>query len=118
MVERVGRRLAGARDRRVVQFQPGSVIAECQHNMDETDARLISVDNRMGNFPHVFELLNAAFYCRYLVLESGGVFRLAAWSCSFAWRFVSEALVEPFPHALFREHPSLQARCCGLGAHL
>src|SRR5260370_25469117 len=114
MVELVGRRLAGARDRRVVEFQRGSVIAECEQNMDETDARLISVDNRMCNFPHVFELLNAAFYCRYLVLESGGVFRLAACSCSCAGRLVSEALVEPFHHALLREHPRLPARDGGI----
>src|SRR5260370_22998953 len=110
MVELVGRRLAGARDRRVVQFQPGSVIAECQHNMDETDARLISVDNRMCNVPHVFELLKAAFYCRYLVFESGGVFWLAAFSYSCAVRLGSWAPVLPVHLALLRYHPVFQAR--------
>jgi hypothetical protein len=76
-------------ERRVVQFQPGIVITERQHNMDETDARLISVDDRMCNFARCFELLEAALYCRYLVFESGGVFCLTA--CS-SGRLVCEAL--------------------------
>ena len=54
-------------ERRVVQFQPGIVITECQHNMDKTDTRLIGFDYCVCSLPLGFELLKPAFYCRDLV---------------------------------------------------
>jgi hypothetical protein len=52
-----------------------------QHNVDETDARLISVDDRICNFALCFQLLEAALYCRYPVSERGAIFQWAA--CRF-----------------------------------
>ena len=89
-----------------MQFQSAIVIAECHHNMDKTDARFVSVDNRMCNFSLSFDFLKAAFYCRYLVFESGAVFRLAACSCGYLACETLGALKQ----ALLREHAGLQAR--------
>ena len=83
--------------------------------MDETDARLISVDDRMRNFALGFELPKAAFYCRHLVFESGGVFCLAA--CS-SGRLVCEALPGAFQQALLRECAGLQARDGGIDSDI
>ena len=58
----VGRRLATARHPSVVQSQSGSVLAEGKHNMDEADARLVGLDNRLRNLALGLELLEAAFY--------------------------------------------------------
>src|SRR2546425_8661983 len=59
----VGRWLATARHRSVVQSQSRSVFAEREHNMDKADARLIGLDNRLRNLALGLELLKAAFYC-------------------------------------------------------
>src|ERR1700692_3473169 len=82
--------------------------------MDETDARCVSVDNRMCNFPRCFDLVEAAFYCRYLVFESGVVFRLAACSCGC---LVCETL-GGLKQALLREHAGLQARDGGIDSDI
>jgi hypothetical protein len=110
----VGSRLARAGERRILQVQPGIVIAEGDYYMDETDARLISVDNRMCNAALAFEFLKAAFNCRYLVLESGVVW-LAA--CSFG-RLVQETLVGTVHQALLREYAGLQARDGGIDSDI
>src|SRR5437016_11284131 len=52
-----------ARHRGVVQSQSRSVFAEGKHNMDEADARLVGLDNRLRNLALGLELLNAACYC-------------------------------------------------------
>ena len=59
----VGGWLATARHPNVVQSQSGSVFAEGKHNMDEADAWLIRLDNRLGNLALGLEFLKAAFYC-------------------------------------------------------
>jgi hypothetical protein len=56
----VGRWLATARYPSVVQSQSGSVLAEGGHNMDEADARLIGLDNRLRNLALGLKLLKAA----------------------------------------------------------
>ena len=59
----VGRWLATACHSSVVQSQSSSVFAEGKHNMDEADARLVGLDNRLRNLALGLELLKAAFYC-------------------------------------------------------
>src|SRR5438876_6115515 len=59
----VGRWLATARYRRVVQSQSGGVFAEGKHNMDEADARLVGLDNRLRTLALGLELLQAVFSC-------------------------------------------------------
>ena len=66
-----------ARHPSVVQFQSGSVVTKGEHNMDEADARLIRLDNRLRNLALGLKLLKAAFYCGQLILQSGSVLRLA-----------------------------------------
>src|ERR1700751_147001 len=97
----VGHRLTGWGERRVMQFLAGLVIVECQHNMDKTDARFISVDNRLCEVPLALELPQTAFYCRYLVLESGSFLR---WTACRSERLVSQALARALQQALLREH--------------
>ena len=58
----VGRRLATACQPGVVQSQSGGVVAEGNHNMDEADARLVGLDNRLRNLALGLQLLEAAFY--------------------------------------------------------
>src|ERR1700691_1058957 len=69
----VGRRLATARHSCIMQSQSGSVFAEGKHNVDEADARLIGLDNRLRNLALGLELLQAAFYPRQLIFKSQGV---------------------------------------------
>src|SRR5260370_23807169 len=46
----------------VVQSQPSGVVAESQHHMDEADAWLIGLDNRLRNLALGLKLLQAAVY--------------------------------------------------------
>ncbi len=59
----VGGWLAAARQPSVVQSQSGGMLAEGKHNMDEADARLVGLDNRLRSLALGLELLKAAFYC-------------------------------------------------------
>src|SRR5947208_9308075 len=61
----VGRWLATACHSSVVQSQSSSVFAEGKHNMDEADARLIGLDNRLRNPALGVELLKGGL-CRRL----------------------------------------------------
>src|SRR6266852_1716280 len=74
----VGGWLATARDPGVAQFQSGCMLTEGKHNMNEADARLIGLDNRLRHLTLGLELLQAAFYRGQLILQSGGVFCIAA----------------------------------------
>src|ERR1700691_3797133 len=58
----VGYWLATARHPRIVQCRSGSVVAKTEHNMDEADARLIGLDNRLRNLALGLKLLKPTFY--------------------------------------------------------
>ena len=60
----VGHRLAAAGHTRIAQSRAGSVVAEGQHNMDEADALLIGLDNRLRNLTFGLKLLKPAFALR------------------------------------------------------
>src|SRR5271156_938059 len=74
----VGRWLTTARQSRVVQSQSGSMLAEGEHNMDEADARLVGLDNRLRNCALGLELLQAGLHRSQLILQSRGISCLAA----------------------------------------
>src|SRR5580692_6733164 len=65
----VDRWLATARHFGVMQSQSVRVVAEGKHNMDEADARLIGLDNRLRHLALGLKLLEAAFDRSQLVLQ-------------------------------------------------
>src|SRR5580692_9225212 len=73
----VDRWLATARHFGVMQSQSVRVVAEGKHNMDEADARLIGLDNRLRNSALGLKLLEAAVYSGQLPLQSRSVFCFA-----------------------------------------
>src|ERR1700678_889147 len=73
----VGSRLTTARHSRVVQSQSGSMLAEGEHNMNEADARLVGLDNRLRNLALGLELLQAGLHRSQLILQNRGVFCLS-----------------------------------------
>ena len=83
--------------------------------MRQTLGSSASIDDRMCKFARCFELLEAAFYCRHLVFESGRVVCLTA--CS-SGRLVCEALPGAFQQALLRERAGLQARDGGIDSDI
>src|ERR1700721_78400 len=77
----VDRWLATARHFGVMQSQSGRVVAEGKHNMDEADARLIGLDNRLCHLALGLKFLEAAFDRSQLVLQIRRIFCFAA--CKF-----------------------------------
>src|SRR5579864_2846867 len=65
----IGGWLTAACHRRVAQSRSGSVLAESEHNMDETNARLIGLDDSLGKFAFGLDLPEAVFYHRQLSLQ-------------------------------------------------
>src|ERR1700722_9790753 len=59
----VGRWLATGCHPSVVQSQPGRVVAEGQHNMNEADTRLVRLDDCLRKLALGLEFLKAALYC-------------------------------------------------------
>src|SRR5215469_2663804 len=73
----VSHRFARAGNADVVQFQSRRTITEANHNMNEANAGLVGLDNRLSDFAFSLEPLQPTLYGAQLNLQRGGVFALA-----------------------------------------